>query len=377
MSGSSEATLVVDLGTVAVRAAVISEGTSGLVPEPVTGVVSWPAVAHWDGHRATFGIRAVHAGSVDPDGFWPELKRGLTVGAVLAQGSRTVRPVDLVTELLRAVAVAARHRYGVDISRSLLTVPASCRPGSRYRASMIAVAEAAELAPVELLPEPVAAACELPAAVPAGSRVLVGDLGAGSVDWALVGVGEDPQLLGTQTLSFSSPPKSGPEPLAGLDYHPTRIVNLASRLLHQHDVAPADLAAVLLIGGQAGAASISEELTRTLGHHPQLPADPGLAVLSGAVRWLARRGTATLPPESLTAGTAPLAFAIPGGRGQLVRWLVGPGQRYGTGAVLARVRVPDGGLWDLTAAAPGTLDRVLVGPDAEVTAHQWLALATP
>lgn len=156
-----------------------------------------------------------------------------------------------------------------------------------------------------------------------------------------------------------------------------RLAGCGQYLLGDAGVEPGALAAVLLVGGGARMPAVRSCLAEALGRDPEVLPDPELAVVRGAVRWLARRGRPVVAAERLPAGTAPLAFAIPGGSARLVRWLVTPGQRYGPGAALARVRLPGGGLWDLTAATPGVMDRLLVAPDTEVSAHQWLALATP
>jgi hypothetical protein len=52
-------------------------------------------------------------------------------------------------------------------------------------------------------------------------------------------------------------------------------------------------------------------------------------------------------------------------------------QPYGEGAVLARVRLPGGGIWDLTARTGGTLEQILVGDGAAVSSGEWLGLARP
>jgi molecular chaperone DnaK (HSP70) len=444
MSGSSEtspSTIVIDYGTGAIRAAVVAGPTSWLVPEPVSGSASWPAVAHWDGEQLRVGTLAERLHSADPDGYWSGLKRCLTVDAVVSQGGRRLRPIDLVTAELRAVVAEAQRHHGGPIDRALLTVPASYRPGDRRRARMIAAAEAAGLSTVELLPEPVAAACA-PDLTP-GQLVLVCDLGAGSFDVALVRAAAEPELLGADTLAEagrdldalledriyadgqpwlapllaqaqeqpgtpslvrlgiafsdftrrikhqlseapvvrdmllpSTPPYQLTRDDLGGVVAPLldRFVACGERLLHRLDTKPGDLDAVLLTGGDVRMPVVAQSLARAFGRPPYLLTEPELTVVYGAVHWLARRGQPVVAPEPLPAGTVPLGFAIPGGQGQLVRWLVTPGEPYGRGAVLGRVRLPGGGLWDLTATRAGLLDRVLSEPGTEVAAHQWLAL---
>lgn len=450
MSGNSDvappATIVVDFGTGAVRAAVLADGVSWLVPEPVTGLPHWPAAAHWDGRQLRLGTLAERARSVDPDGYWSELERVLTVDAAVSAGGRAFRPAELVTEVLRAVVAEAERRYGSRIERALVTVPAGHPPGSTHRRRLIEATEAAGPATVELLPEPAAAACLADPA--ARGPLLVCDFGAGGFDCTLLtaGTSASPEIVLTESresaardleallerriyddghawlgpLVAEAAQQPGSTATVRLGIALTdfarrlkhqlsevpavqdamlpstpaycltrdelasiaapvlrRLADCGQYLLRDAGVEPGDLAAVLLVGGGARMPAVGRCLAEALGRAAEVPPNPELAVVQGAVRWLVRRGRATVAPEYLPRGTAPLAFAIPGGSARLVRWLVTPGQRYGRGAPLARVRLPGGGLWDLTAAVPGTVERVLVDPDAEVSAHQWLALATP
>jgi molecular chaperone DnaK len=447
MSGTSDLpeTIVIDVGAGAIRAAVVAAGGSWLVTEPTTGLACWPAAAHWDGEQLRVGTPAERAHGTDPDGYWSELTRCLTIDAAVPHGQRAFRPIDMLTALLRAVVAEAQRRSGATIDRALLTVPAKHRPGDRHRARLIAAAEAAGLGIVELLPEPVAAAGLIEAAPP-GALVLVCDLGAGSFDATLLQLGAEPEILGADTIDGAgrdldalleehiyrdAQPWLGPlladaaqqpgvpaatrlgiaftdfarrlkhrltdapvaqdlmlpstpvyvlsrDELAGavsplLD----RLVACCERLLYRYGAKPGDLAAVALAGGGARLPAVAARLAQALGQPPYRLAEPELMVLSGAVRWLTRRGRPVVAPEPLPAGTAPLAFAIPSGRGRLVRWLVAAGEPYTAGSVLARVRLPNGALWDLIAAEPGRLDRVLVDPDSDVSADQWLALAVP
>jgi molecular chaperone DnaK len=156
-----------------------------------------------------------------------------------------------------------------------------------------------------------------------------------------------------------------------------RTVTCCTDLLARVGVAPHQVTAILTVGGGSRMPAVAELLQRALRLPLRTADEPDLATVQGAARWLAhsgpRRVTATTSPEP----PVPLSFAIPGGTAHLLRWLVAPGQAYGPGVPLARVRLPSGALWDLTARVPGTLDRLLAAPGAEVTAYEWLALARP
>ena len=156
-----------------------------------------------------------------------------------------------------------------------------------------------------------------------------------------------------------------------------RTVACCAELLNQLRVHPGDISAVVLVGGGSRMPAVAETLSRAFGRPLRRVEDPETATVQGAARWLTRSGdrvvTASVPP----ARTVPLAFAVPGGAGRLLRWFVRPGDTFPAEWPLARVRLPGGALWDLTSSTPGTLERLLVPAGEEVAAHQWVALARP
>ncbi|MFC0530684.1 Hsp70 family protein [Phytohabitans kaempferiae] len=156
-----------------------------------------------------------------------------------------------------------------------------------------------------------------------------------------------------------------------------RTVTCCTDLLARAGVAPHQVATVLAVGGGSRMPAVAELLHQALRLPLRTVDEPDLAAVRGAARWFPRSG-----PRRVTAATSPepsvpLSFAIPGGTAHLLRWLVSPGQAYAAGVPLARVRLPGGALWDLTARLPGTLDRLLAVPGTDVSAHEWLALARP
>ena len=120
-------------------------------------------------------------------------------------------------------------------------------------------------------------------------------------------------------------------------------------------VTPADLGAVVLAGGGARLPMVEPTLRGALGHPVRRSADPELAVARGAARWSLGAPGRAVPAERPSWRVEPVAWDIPGGRSELVRWLVGEGQPYAAGAVVARVRVPDERVFDLVAPQAGTL----------------------
>ncbi|GAA4435497.1 Hsp70 family protein [Phytohabitans houttuyneae] len=119
--------------------------------------------------------------------------------------------------------------------------------------------------------------------------------------------------------------------------------------------APSDLGAVVLAGGGARMPAAEHTLRATLGHPVRRAADPELGVVRGAARWSIGALSRAVPAERPSWRIEPVAWDIPGGRGELVRWVVGEGEAYQAGAVVARVRAPDDRVFDLVAPQAGTL----------------------
>ncbi|GAA2057060.1 hypothetical protein GCM10009779_53550 [Polymorphospora rubra] len=155
----------------------------------------------------------------------------------------------------------------------------------------------------------------------------------------------------------------------------TRTVECCGGLLDTLNIPAHQIDSVLLVGGGARMPAVTDTVRRVFGRPIRTVDDPELATVFGAARWLAHSGPRTVPAWSSPERTAPLSFGIPGGSTRLLRWLVRPGEVYSAGTRLARTRLPGGAIWDLTAATPGTLERLLVEPGTDVTSQDWLALA--
>jgi molecular chaperone DnaK len=436
---TSEPTLVVDLGSDASSAALVADGQAHLIAEPAGGTYRWPTAVYWDGRQMLVGTMAVHRRAADPAGFGDDFKRTLGSGPGVVLGGQRFRAVEQVAAVLTALRMEAERVGGARVRRAVVTVPAGQTPGDPRRAWMVAAGEAAGFDVVELLAEPVAAAHAADAGpgLHAGDLVLGYDLGAGGCQLALVRIGErTPDVLGHAVVpdcggrdmdallaaTISGQARSwldpGPEAAArvavavgefaqGLrhqlsdaptvedyllpDAPPYRIdrpslatlveplldstVAGARQLLARHGVAVEDVATVLLTGGAARMPAVVAVLAARFGRPLRRMEEPDLATVRGAARWFLHTGPREVAPLAVPGRPVPLAFAIPGGSGRLLRWLVTAGEPYGDGAVLARVRLSDGALWNLIAAGPGTVYRLLVAPGADVAAGQWLAVA--
>ncbi|MET7417799.1 Hsp70 family protein [Dactylosporangium sp. NPDC005555] len=118
-------------------------------------------------------------------------------------------------------------------------------------------------------------------------------------------------------------------------------------------IVPADVAAVVLVGGCAHLPGVAPALQQGLGRAVTRPPEPELSVLRGAARMIGGRDGRALPVDPAPWRVEPLAWTVPGGRGRLIRWLAKEGVAYQPGAPLAQVRTADDRVFDLTAGRTG------------------------
>nr|MDT0664930.1 Hsp70 family protein [Micromonospora sp. DSM 115978] len=153
-----------------------------------------------------------------------------------------------------------------------------------------------------------------------------------------------------------------------------RTLSCCLQLVHNAGTVPEKLAGVLVVGGSTRLPVVTDMLAGAVdvgagwtGQRLFTVADPELAVVEGAAAWAAAVSTRRAPASRPTSVVQPAKWEIPGEPATLVRWLVEPGVRYEADAVLARVRLPDGSLFDLTADAPGRLLHHQALPGTPVT----------
>jgi actin-like ATPase involved in cell morphogenesis len=158
-----------------------------------------------DGRLHT-GRDAAHLARSAPERLEPNPKRRADETTVLL-GDSEVDVRDLIAAVLRRVAVEAARVAG-PVDTVTLTHPADW--GSGRRALLVEAARLAGFTDVDLVPEPVAAATYLAATqeVPAGSCVVVYDLGAGTCDVT---------LLRRHHAGFAQVASGGLNDLGGLD----------------------------------------------------------------------------------------------------------------------------------------------------------------
>ena len=205
VTSSDEPVLVVDLGTTTSSAILLDdERTPTPISEPSVNEYSWPtAVCEKDGQVLVGSAAEAHRLD-NPLAFGSEFKPDIGRAVPVMHGAvRSYTAEDLATAVLKALrdeAAGLRENSWAPVSgaprRLLVTVPA--QTDGRRRDAMIRAGQRAGFTDVELLPEPVAAAFSAGDTWPAGSTVLVYDLGGGTFDAALVRLSDQGhRVLGT------------------------------------------------------------------------------------------------------------------------------------------------------------------------------------
>lgn len=409
-------TMVIDFGADTAAAMVVTEQGSWLVPDPTSGEARWPCAIHWDGQRMVAGAAAVHGGETDPAGYRAGLRRALVDEEPVVLGLRPRSPVEAVAEFLAAMRnVAGRlltspggspgQPHWTPPDRAVVTVPATASPALRGR--LVEAAELAGFLGVELIPEPAAAVWAAGRPLRPGELVLVYDAGA-SVDATLVRIAEGrPEVLGSSVDGHPGGPEPGSSGQPGvngqsgidgqsdIDVSPLdgtpgvgdlsaaasggidRALAGGRDLLARLGVSPAQVSWVAVVGGRARVPGLGARIEHGLGLAAAVVDEPELAVLRGAAAWLAHSGSRCVPARGSDQRLVPLAYTIPGYTARLLRWLVEPRQPYAEGAVVARVRLATGAVWDLTVRTSGVLDEVLVPAGRDIRSGEWLALVRP
>jgi hypothetical protein len=374
-------------GAATVGASGAVDWSAPLVPDPATGEPYWRSRAYWDGASMAVGALAHQRGATDPFGLGQDLVRGLGLDLPMLLGGRRFRPTELVAELLTAIRGAAGTSAGPaggpsgtvgdegsELDRVLVTVSDIQGLVEPRRSRLIAAAEAAGFGVVELLTRPVAAVHAASSPAPGSGSLPVAPLEPNQTvlvyDFAeefsatVVRVGVDTHDILSQDILLTPSP-------ASVEATVTCCVDLLGRV----GIGAPDW--ILPVGHLAVRSGVAEAVERGLGCPLRWPDDAEFAVVRGAAAWLAGSGDRVLTGYPTGERILPLAFTFPGGTARLLRWVVALEQPYDEGAVLARVRLTGGGIWDLTARTGGTLEQILVGDGAAVSSGEWLGLARP
>ncbi|MET3422503.1 WD40 repeat protein/actin-like ATPase involved in cell morphogenesis [Actinoplanes tereljensis] len=150
-----------------------------------------------------------------------------------------------------------------------------------------------------------------------------------------------------------------------------RTLDCCHRLLRECGVVPAQLAAVLLVGGTSRMPVVADTVARELGRPIRRPEDPDLAVVQGAAADAGQGGTRVLRAMLATPGRDRLRWKGPA-VSRLARVLTGAGEGYAAGESLAVVRDGDDRLWTLTAPpVAGTIREWTVPVGAHLPPLDW------
>ncbi|GAA3265159.1 hypothetical protein GCM10020218_000580 [Dactylosporangium vinaceum] len=144
------------------------------------------AVCFENGHLIC-GERAVFAGLSEPGAFEPHPKRWIDSDVIHLAG-QDFPVVEVIATVLRTVVLKAQDHSTLPLDAAVLTYPTTW--GTPRQAVLRAAAERAGLSNVDLIPEATAAAhqilAEYPLAVPNGADYLIFDMGAGTLDIAML-----------------------------------------------------------------------------------------------------------------------------------------------------------------------------------------------
>jgi WD40 repeat protein len=196
----SEPILVVDVGMMWTKAAIVANGESPMLKEPSSGSYCWPTAVAIDGEVLRVGTVAERRKRSDPSLYAGRIM--WSFGKTLAIGSRRFPPHQLLTPVLTALKAEAERLLGTAVGRVLMLAPDGRGPVSTAGQVMIAAGTEAGFADVELLflPAAVTMSGAGSGSADSGSEsapgvVLVCDAGASALRLTLVQT--EPGLPGT------------------------------------------------------------------------------------------------------------------------------------------------------------------------------------
>lgn len=156
----TEPILVADIGVASCAAAIVADGRSALLRDPLTRSEAWPSALLLDDGRWLAGTAAERRKRAAPRRYVDGPRRAVDVRAPLLLEHREVTGVEALTAYLSVVAAEARTVYGSPIDRLVLTVPSGYATPDPRRDDLVAVGERAGFTDVELLDDAVAVALD-------------------------------------------------------------------------------------------------------------------------------------------------------------------------------------------------------------------------
>jgi Tol biopolymer transport system component/actin-like ATPase involved in cell morphogenesis len=434
----SEPILAIDFGTTTSAAVLVAGADEELIEEPSGQGRTWPSAVSLDGDTLLVGTTAERRKRMHATLYRAEFKPDLGRDFPVPLGDRSFAVPELITAMLKELRTAGERVADAEITRAVLTVPASYGTHDQRSALMIEAATAAGFEIVELLSEPVAAALAPAAGAPLepGSLILVYDFGGGTFDTALLRIGtKGNEILGHAALDhcggrdidaalYEALVDAGGEPLADLlksqrarvqlttqarnlkhqltdaetadDYFGDtdillsttrdqldelalplldRTIDCVKALLVSCDVEFDEVDAVLLVGGVTRMPIVTQTVEQSLGRPLRYARSPELAVVQGAARFAGAAQTRFAVPAKQRIPERPLRWRIPGDSATLLAWQVSPGDAFQVGQSLGQVRLTNGAIWELRADQPGRAGALHAGPGSTVYSGDWLVTA--
>jgi hypothetical protein len=159
-----------------------------------------------------------------------------------------------------------------------------------------------------------------------------------------------------------------------------RTVDCVRTMLAGTGTAVDEVDEVLLVGGASQMPVVEQAVAAALGRPIRTARAPQLAVVQGAARFAAAAPTRFTVPLLRGLTERPLRWPFPGEPGQpaaaiVMRWRVPVGGTFGSGDVLADVRLGDGAIWELRADRPGRLQARHALEGDRVFSGDWLVTA--
>ncbi len=185
--------LGIDFGTCNTSGALVLNGTTTLIKEPLKGGYSFPSSVYLaEKGDVLVGHAAENNRMQDIHRYRGEFKRALGTKEPYRIGERDFLPQDLVVDVLRKLKIEADKivaaRGQGTIENAVITVPATYQ---QYKCNLMQkAAETAGFSSVKLLEEPVAAAIyyahQNKNKLQDGENILIYDLGGGTFDATLI-----------------------------------------------------------------------------------------------------------------------------------------------------------------------------------------------
>lgn len=220
--------LGIDFGTSYTVAAVWRGGSATLLDIESNGSTRIPSSVYLtEEGEILVGTAAVQQSVFGPERFEPTPKRAIGEGEIFL-GDRLIPVTELVKAVLRKVyGESCRQQGGTAPNAVRITHPADWSD-TRLDVLRAAIARA-DLPPVTLIPEPVAAAALIATEVPPASYIAVYDFGGGTFDAAVL------RRTAEGRFEVAGPP-AGRDPLGGEDID-QRIITYIGTLVGEADEA--------------------------------------------------------------------------------------------------------------------------------------------